>query len=105
VGVPRNLWTTRRLPVPAAPDGARDVTVRQRRQRDGAARHILSPPTSEVTMVAIIGAVLFGLALLFQLAGISVPVLTADVLITAGLLCVALHLAGIGTTRRARSRR
>ena len=55
-------------------------------------------------MVAIIGAVLFGLALLFQLAGIAVPVLTADVLITAGLLCVALHLAGIGTTRRTRSR-
>ena len=56
-------------------------------------------------MVSIIAAVLFGLALLFQLAGISLPVLSADVLITAGLLCVALHLAGIGATRRTRSRR
>lgn len=56
-------------------------------------------------MVAIIGAVLFGLALLFQLAGISLPVLTVDVLTTAGLLCVALHLAGIGTSRRTRARR
>jgi hypothetical protein len=56
-------------------------------------------------VVAIVGAVLFGLALLFQLAGISVPVLTAEVLVTAGLLCVALHLAGIGTARRTRSRR
>ncbi len=56
-------------------------------------------------MVAIVGAVLFGLALLFQLLGISVSVITADVLITAGLLCVALHLAGVGTSRRARSNR
>lgn len=49
-------------------------------------------------MVAIVAAVLFGLALLFQLAGIAVSVITADVLITAGLLCVALHLAGVGNT-------
>ncbi len=56
-------------------------------------------------MVSIAAAVLFGLALLFQLIGNPIPVLTADVLITAGLLCVALHLAGIGATRRTRSRR
>ena len=56
-------------------------------------------------MVAIIGAVLFGLALLFQLAGIALAVITAQVLVTAGLLCVALHLAGIGTSRRTRARR
>lgn len=56
-------------------------------------------------MVAIAAAVLFGLALLFQLIGNPIPVLTAEVLTTAGLLCVALHLAGIGTTRRARARR
>ncbi len=55
-------------------------------------------------MVAIVAAVLFGLALLFQLANISIEIITADVLITAGLLCVGLHLAGIGTSRRARSR-
>ncbi len=56
-------------------------------------------------MTALIGAVLFGLALIFQLAGISVSIVTADVLITAGLLCVALHLAGIGTRSYRRSRR
>ncbi len=56
-------------------------------------------------MVAIAAAVLFGLALLFQLIGDQIPVLTAEVLIAAGLLCVALHLAGIGTNRRVRSRR
>ncbi|HWM59623.1 MAG TPA: hypothetical protein VNO83_17475 [Pseudonocardia sp.] len=48
-------------------------------------------------MTAIVAAVLFGLALLFQLAGISIEIITADVLITAGLLCVALHLAGVGS--------
>jgi hypothetical protein len=48
-------------------------------------------------MTAIIAAVLFGLALLFQLAGISVAIITSEVLITAGLLCVALHLAGVGS--------
>jgi hypothetical protein len=57
-------------------------------------------------MTAIIAAVLFGLALLFELAGVSVEIITSQVLIVAGLLCVALHLAGVGTRtggwRRAR---
>jgi hypothetical protein len=48
-------------------------------------------------MVAIVAAVLFGLALLFQLLNFSISVITATVLITAGLLCVALHLAGVGS--------
>lgn len=56
-------------------------------------------------MTALIAAVLFGIALIFQLFSIGIPVLTADVLITAGLLCVALHLAGVGSTRRSYSRR
>ena len=55
-------------------------------------------------MTAIVAAVLFALALLFQLAHLSVSILTADVLITAGLLCVALHMAGVGTRRYSRSR-
>ena len=51
-------------------------------------------------MVAVIAAVLFALALLIDLAGISLgSVLTPTNLLTAGLLCVALHLAGIGTNR------
>jgi len=53
-------------------------------------------------MTAIIAAVLFALALLFQLANISVSVITASVLMTAGLLCVALHLAGVGNSVRVR---
>jgi hypothetical protein len=51
---------------------------------------------------AIVAAVLFGLALLFQLANISIAIITAEVLITAGLLCVALHLAGVGNSVRVR---
>jgi hypothetical protein len=53
-------------------------------------------------VTAIIAAVLFGLALLFQLLNVSISVITADVLITAGLLCVALHLAGVGSAVRVR---
>jgi hypothetical protein len=53
-------------------------------------------------MVAIAAAVLFGLALIFELISYSVSVFTPQTLTTAGLLCVALHLAGIGTTRPAR---
>jgi hypothetical protein len=47
---------------------------------------------------AIIGAILFGLALLLQLTSASFgTVITATTLTTAGLLCVALHLAGAAT--------
>jgi hypothetical protein len=53
-------------------------------------------------VTAIIAAVLFALALLFQLLNVSISVVTADVLITAGLLCVALHLAGVGSAVRVR---
>jgi hypothetical protein len=56
-------------------------------------------------MVAIVAAVLFGLALIFELAGYSVSVVTPTTLSTAGLLCIALHLAGIGTSRPARRAR
>jgi hypothetical protein len=56
-------------------------------------------------MIAIVAAVLFSLALIFQLAGFALDAVSADVLVTAGLLCVALHLAGVGTTRRGWSRR
>jgi hypothetical protein len=53
-------------------------------------------------MTAIIAAILFGLALLFQLANFSISIITATVLVTAGLLCVALHLAGVGNSVRVR---
>jgi hypothetical protein len=47
-------------------------------------------------VTAIIAAVLFGLALLFALLGFSLSFITVEVLMLAGLLCVALHLAGVG---------
>jgi hypothetical protein len=51
-------------------------------------------------MLAIIAAVLFLIALIFQLAGITLSVLTVPVLVIAGLLCLALHMAGIGSRSR-----
>jgi hypothetical protein len=51
----------------------------------------------EVAMFALIAAVLFVLALIFEIANLAVGgVLTATTLTTAGLLCVALHLMGLG---------
>ncbi len=47
-------------------------------------------------MLAVIAAVLFALALLLELVEESLGVITSTVLVTAGLLCVALHLAGVG---------
>jgi hypothetical protein len=52
-------------------------------------------------MLAIVAAVIFGLALLLDLADASIgSVITGGTLITAGLLCVALHLAGVGVGAR-----
>ena len=49
-------------------------------------------------MFAIIAAILFGLALLLELTSANLgTVITAATLTTAGLLCVALHLAGVAT--------
>ena len=60
----------------------------------------------EDVMLAIAAAVLFGLALLFELAGLGFgPVFTVGTLTTAGLLCVALHLAGVATDRKVLRRR
>ena len=53
-------------------------------------------------MTAIVAAVFFGLALLFQLLGFSLSVITATVLLYAGLLCLALHFAGVGNEVRVR---
>ncbi|MEU5694477.1 hypothetical protein [Actinosynnema sp. NPDC020468] len=55
--------------------------------------------------MAIIAAVLFGLALLLDLAGASLGPISSGVLVTAGLLCVALHLAGVGSGLRTSFRR
>jgi hypothetical protein len=53
---------------------------------------------------AIIAAVIFGLALILDLANASLgDTITTTTLIVAGLLCVSLHMAGVGTTVRGRS--
>jgi hypothetical protein len=56
-------------------------------------------------MLAIVAAVLFLIALIFELVGIALGVLTGTVFVTAGLLCLALHLAGIGAERKMFARR
>jgi hypothetical protein len=56
-------------------------------------------------MFALVAAVLFLLALIFELAGIGLSVITATVLVTAGLLCLALSLAGVGGAARLGRRR
>lgn len=49
-------------------------------------------------MLAIVAAVLFAIALVMELAEASFGI-AASTFVTAGLLCVALHLAGIGVAR------
>lgn len=54
-------------------------------------------------MFAILAVVLFGLALIFDLADTNLgSTITIGTLQIAGLLCIALHLAGIGTVWRGR---
>jgi tetrahydromethanopterin S-methyltransferase subunit C len=47
-------------------------------------------------MLAIVAAVLFLLGLIFKLAGIQFGTFDYDFWLMAGLLCVALYLAGVG---------
>jgi hypothetical protein len=54
-------------------------------------------------VLAIVAAVLFGLALLFKLLGVSVAFFTVTFFLLAGLLCLGLHLAGVGDRVRVRS--
>jgi hypothetical protein len=57
-------------------------------------------------MLAIIAAVIFGLALLLDFANVHWgDAFTNATLVTLGLLLLALHLAGIGRPWRGRDRR
>jgi len=57
-------------------------------------------------MLAIIAAVIFGLALLLDWANAKVSdAFTPQTLLFAGLLCLALHLAGVGAGARVRRSR
>jgi hypothetical protein len=59
----------------------------------------------EAVITAIIAAVLFAIALLLHLGGLSLGPLDATFFELAGLIAAALHLAGIGTSYRGRVRR
>jgi hypothetical protein len=50
-------------------------------------------------MLAIVAAVLFLIALIFELASVTLGPLDALFFITAGLLCLALQFAGVGRSR------
>ena len=50
-------------------------------------------------MFAIIGAVIFAIALIVDLAKADIGI-AGGTFVTAGLLCLALHLAGVGATAR-----
>jgi hypothetical protein len=57
-------------------------------------------------MFAILAAVIFALSLILDWSDAKVSdAFTAQTLLTAGLLCIALHLAGIGTSASWRGRR
>lgn len=57
-------------------------------------------------MFAIIAAVIFALSLLFDLFEVTVgDAFDAQTLLFAGLLCLALHLAGVGAGARWGTRR
>jgi len=59
----------------------------------------------EAVITAIIAAVLFGIALLLHLANLSLGPLDTEFFWLAGLVAVALHLAGVGAHYRGRVRR
>jgi hypothetical protein len=57
-------------------------------------------------MLAIIAAIIFAFALILDWANTNLgDAFTPTTLLTAGLLCVALHLAGVGTNWRTGRRR
>jgi hypothetical protein len=56
--------------------------------------------SEEAAVFAIIAAVIFGLALILDLADATLGTVDGGTLLVAGLLCVSLHLAGIGANTR-----
>jgi hypothetical protein len=53
-------------------------------------------PTKEATMLAIVAAVLFAIALVLDVARVALGPLDVIAFIAAGLLCLALQFAGVG---------
>ncbi|GAA2592304.1 hypothetical protein SMC26_33800 [Actinomadura fulvescens] len=55
-------------------------------------------------MLAIVAAIVFGIALLLDLADYASDALNYQTLIVVGLLLLALHMAGVGTSTGWRGR-
>jgi hypothetical protein len=78
---------------------ARCVFARQPQLRVSSPRHVAGL-TEETAMFAIVAAILFAVALILALIGYILGPLNVITFISAGLLCLALHLAGIGAGTR-----
>ena len=110
--VPLNSSVVRRgtrgvEPAAGSGDGGRHRVAHPMPRRDIRREIPRSPPHrhEEAIITAIIAAVLFGIALLLHLVGLSVGPLDSTFFMLAGLLAAALHLAGIGASYRSRVRR
>ena len=77
----------------------RAVFARQPQLCVSSPRHVAGL-TEEAAMFAIVAAILFAIALILALVGFALGPLDVIVFISAGLLCLALHLAGIGAGTR-----
>jgi hypothetical protein len=55
-------------------------------------------------MLAIVAAILFAIGLVLHLAGVTLGPFDVDAFIVAGLLCLALQLAGVGAGFRSSRR-
>jgi hypothetical protein len=67
--------------------------------------HHSTQRSEEAVITAIVAAVLFVIALLLHLSGLSLGPLDVTFFELAGFVAVALHLAGVGANYRGRVRR
>jgi len=67
--------------------------------------HYITQRSEEAVITAIVAAVLFVIALLLHLSGLSLGPLDVTFFELAGFVAVALHLAGVGASFRSRARR
>ena len=70
-----------------------------------AGNHYITQRSEEAVITAIVAAVLFVIALLLHLSGLSLGPLDVTFFELAGFVAVALHLAGVGASFRSRARR
>jgi hypothetical protein len=91
---------------PARPGSERAAALSIRCTGETSARETAVPHRPEEAVItAIIAAVLFAIALVLHLAGLSLGPLDSTFFMLGGLVAAALHLAGIGTAYRGRVRR